>query len=152
MPWSETWDDLYSGAACPMCAEGRPEETPLGIRIFAGEFSDAYLAKRGPQRGYAVVTWRGRHAVEPVDLEPSEAAGYWAEVLRVAAAVRDHFQPRKLNYDTLGNWVPHLHTHITARYETGDVRPGMPLPKDQDVDLPPEELRRDAAALQRLLQ
>jgi diadenosine tetraphosphate (Ap4A) HIT family hydrolase len=135
-----------------MCAEGRPDETPHGIRIFAGEFCDAYLAKRGPQRGYAVVTWRGRHVVESIDLDAAEAAGYWSEVLRVAAALRDHFRPLKINYETLGNWVPHLHTHVTARYETGDVSPGGPLRKDQDVDLAPAELVRDAAALRKLLQ
>jgi hypothetical protein len=71
MPWPRNWDEFYSGSGCPKCAEGRPAETAHGIRVRAGDVSDAYLAKRSPQRGYVVVIWRGRHVVDPIDLEPS---------------------------------------------------------------------------------
>jgi diadenosine tetraphosphate (Ap4A) HIT family hydrolase len=35
--------------------------------------------------------------------------------------------PVKLNYDVLGNAVPHLHTHIVPRH-ADDPRPGWPFP------------------------
>ena len=92
-----------------MCAEGRPDETDYGIRILAGEVSDAYLQRRKVQRGYTIVIWRGPHAVEPTDLGEDEAAAYWRDLLRVGAALERVLRPVKLNYETLGNSLPHLH-------------------------------------------
>jgi len=57
-----------------MCGQGRPEETEYGVRILAGEVSDAYLQKAGVQRGYSIVIWRGRHVAEPTELDHEEAA------------------------------------------------------------------------------
>jgi diadenosine tetraphosphate (Ap4A) HIT family hydrolase len=56
-----------------------------------------------------------------------------------------------INYETLGNWVPHLRTHVTARYQDGDANPGAPMPKDRDIALEDTELRADVSALRRLL-
>jgi prepilin-type processing-associated H-X9-DG protein len=67
--------------------------------------------------GYAIVVWRDGHVVEPLDLSDEAAAAYWADVLRVGRAVREHFSPKKLNYETQGNVEPHLHTHVVPRYE-----------------------------------
>lgn len=148
--WPEDWDRLWRGEGCPLC-RGQAEETPFGLRVLAGRYSDAMLSRRGPQRGYVVVIWNGRHVNEPFDLTDEEAAGYDAEVHAVGRAVRDHFGARKVNYETLGNTVPHLHTHVTARYEDGDLNPGAPLPRDRDVEVAPDDLERDARALRGLL-
>ena len=83
-----------------MCAQGRPEETDYGVRILAGEVSDAYLQKAGVQRGYSIVIWRGRHVAEPTELDAEEAAAYWRELLRVGRALEERFEPVKLNYET----------------------------------------------------
>ncbi len=152
MAWPPDFDALYAGEGCPMCGPGRADETEHGIGVLAGRYADAYLCRRGPQRGYVVVIWNRGHVAEPTDLSAKEAAGYFAEVLAVGAAVRRHFGARKVNYETLGNTVPHLHTHVTARYAEGDVNPGAPLPKDRDVTLEETGLRADAAALGRLLR
>jgi diadenosine tetraphosphate (Ap4A) HIT family hydrolase len=119
-----------------MCAQGRPDETPWGVRIFAGETSDAYLQRAGIQRGYSIVVWRGRHVAEPTELAPAEAAEYWLEVLRVGRALETHLQPVKMNYDVLGNSLPHLHTHVLPRYAQ-DPRPGWPFPFPE-TDPPPQ--------------
>ena len=135
-----------------MCAQGRPEETDYGVRVFAGDVSDAYLQKSGVQRGYSIVIWRGRHVVEPTELDPGEADAYWRELLRVGAALEQHFEPVKLNYELLGNSLPHLHTHVMPRY-ADDPKPGWPFPHPEDEPPPhPEaELRSDVAALRALL-
>lgn len=136
-----------------MCAQGRPDETPYGVRIFAGEVSDAYLQRAAVQRGYTIVIWRGRHVAERETRTRSvEAASYWLELLRVGRALGRHFEPVKLNYELLGNSLPHLHTHVMLRY-ADDPRPGWPFPFPTD-DPPPQpehELSRDVDGLRALL-
>ena len=135
-----------------MCAQGRPDETEYGVRIFGGEVSDAYLQKAGIQRGYTVVIWRGRHVAEPTELSEAEASACWLETIRVGRALEEHLRPVKLNYDVLGNSVPHLHAHLIPRY-ADDPRPGWPFPFPDD-DPPPHpehELWADVEALRELL-
>ena len=148
MEWPESFYELRRGVGCPMCAQGRPDETDYGVRIFAGEVSDAYLQKAGVQRGYTIVIWRGRHVAEPTGLSDDEAARYWLEVLRVGRAIEAHLRPVKLNYDLLGNSLPHLHTHVVPRY-ADDPKPGwpFPFPEDEPGPIDDDELRRDVQAL-----
>jgi diadenosine tetraphosphate (Ap4A) HIT family hydrolase len=135
-----------------MCAEGRPEETAWGARVSAGDVSDAYLQRAAIQRGYTVVIWRGRHVAEPTELEADEAAAYWLELLRVGSALERHLEPVKLNYDVLGNSLPHLHTHVIPRY-ADDPKPGWPFPFPEEEPPPIEEasFRADVEALRALL-
>jgi len=135
-----------------MCAQGRPDETRHGVRIFAGAVSDAYLQRANVQRGYTVVVWRGRHVAEPTELEPDAATAYWLEVMRVARALETYLKPVKMNYNLLGNSLPHLHTHLIPRF-ADDPRPGWPLPFPE-AEQPPlnlEEYGRDVEALHSLL-
>ncbi len=130
-----------------MCEQGRPEKTEYGARIFAGEVTDAYLQRRKVQRGYTVVVWRGRHVAEPTALSRDEAAQYWLEVLEVGRRIERHLGPVKLNYETLGNSMPHLHTHVMPRYAL-DPRPEWPFPYPEEA--PPideAEFRADVELL-----
>lgn len=146
--WPQRFYDLKRGLGCPFCTQGRPAETPHGIRFHAGELTDAYLSRSGIQRGLSYVVFRGRHVVEPTELEPGESARFWAEVLHAARAIESVLEPVKLNYDILGNSVPHLHVHLVPRY-ADDPRPEWPFPFPE-VDPPPfpeDELRADAERL-----
>jgi diadenosine tetraphosphate (Ap4A) HIT family hydrolase len=150
--WPAEFYALRRGEGCPMCAEGRPDETPWGDRIFAGEVSDAYLQRADVQRGYTVVIWRGRHVAEPTELTEDESALYWNEVMRVGRALEAHLAPVKMNYDLLGNSLPHLHTHVVPRY-ADDPRPGWPFPFP-DEEPPPSDPRlyaSDVGALRSVL-
>ena len=148
MEWPQSFYDLKRGEGCPMCEQGRPEETEYGARFFAGEVSDAYLQKPNIQRGYSVVIWRGRHVAEPTELSADEAAQYWREVLEAGRRIETHLKPVKMNYDILGNSLPHLHTHVVPRY-ADDPKPGWPFPfPDGDpAHIDAEEFRRDVEAL-----
>jgi diadenosine tetraphosphate (Ap4A) HIT family hydrolase len=150
--WPEQFYAWRAGVGCPSCAEGRPPSTAAGERWFAGERCDAYLVRADIQRGLTIAVFRGRHVVEPTELDDAEAAAYGREVLRVGQAIEAAFAPVKLNYDLLGNSVPHLHTHIVPRY-ADDPRPGWPFPFP-DPDPPPMPWDRydtDLAALRRAL-
>ena len=117
-------------------------------------YSDAYLQRADVQRGYTLVIWRGRHVNEPTELNDAEAAGYWAEVLDVARALITVYTPLKMNYETLGNSLPHLHTHLVPRYPA-DPRPGHPFPlsaQTPEAKVPESVLLADAAELRSLLK
>ena len=52
------------------------------------------------------------HVSEPAQLSNEEAVGCWRETIEVGRAVEQTFEHAKMNYQTLGNNVPHLHAHI----------------------------------------
>jgi diadenosine tetraphosphate (Ap4A) HIT family hydrolase len=60
-------------------------------------------------------------------LTAAEAAAYWCDVHTVAQMIEQVFAPCHMNYQLLGNSVPHLHVHLVPRY-IDDPSPGRPLP------------------------
>jgi diadenosine tetraphosphate (Ap4A) HIT family hydrolase len=154
--WPSDWGERVRGKDCPMCGEGRPDDIRGTMRIFAGRVSDAYLVRNDVgQRGYSVVIWRGRHVSDPTELSKDEATAYFDEVLRVARAIERTYKPIKMNFEMLGNSLPHLHTHLVPRYLT-DGEPGHPahfmrIDLQDEAKLPEDEYVRDVTALRELL-
>lgn len=148
MEWPGRFYALKRGEGCAFCEQGRPDETPYGLRFFAGEVTDAYLQRAAVQRGYSIVVWRGRHVVEPTELEPDEAARFWDELLQVGRVLEATLEPVKTNYQILGNALPHLHVHVIPRYAR-DPRPEFPFPfpEEEPPPIPDAELRADADLL-----
>ena len=71
----------------------------------------------------------------------------------VARALISVYKPLKMNYETLGNSVPHLHTHLIPRF-ADDPRPGQPFPltaQQPDAKVPETRLWTDAEELRKLL-
>ncbi len=133
-----------------MCGSDRPDVDTYGVRIFRSSNVDAVLQRANIQRGYTVVIWRGRHITEPFELDYSESSEYWGAVMRVAETLMNYYKPLKMNYETLGNSVPHLHTHLIPRYVV-DPAPGRPFPlrpqDDSEAPIPEDELWDQARAL-----
>ncbi len=126
--WPDDWADRKAGADCPICAEiGGEADSDHGIFVTALPSSEVRLARRSRLPGYCIVSWRHGHVAEPTELDPPAASAYWADVLAVCRAIETAFQPVKMNLLTLGNWVPHLHTHVVPRYPD-DPAPGGPIP------------------------
>lgn len=74
-----------------------------------------------------------KHVTELHFLEPTFRKQFLYEMSLVAQAVHLAFQPKKLNYELLGNSHEHLHWHIFPRYGT-DPHPNGPvwrIPKQQ---------------------
>ena len=125
-PWQDDWAARVAGTGCPLCGVIGVPDSGWARRFCTGEFADAYLPKTGSVPGYTVVVWNGRHVAEPTQLSPAEAAGFWADVLRAGAAVEQVVEHAKMNYQLLGNSVPHLHAHIVPR-PLLDPAPHRPL-------------------------
>jgi diadenosine tetraphosphate (Ap4A) HIT family hydrolase len=133
--WPASWHELRAGKGCGMCANQGMEDSGWGVRFLHGTYADVFLWRSGVVRGYAVAIWKHRHVAEPTELPADQAAGFWLETLRA----------------TLGNALPHLHTHIVPRYADDPV-PGRPLPFDflDDQRQPEDRLQADALALRAL--
>jgi diadenosine tetraphosphate (Ap4A) HIT family hydrolase len=78
--------------------------------------------------GYTIFAAK-RCVGELQELPPAERDAHLREMALVAEAVFAAFRPRKLNYELLGNSVPHLHWHLFPRH-ADDPRPRGPVWED----------------------
>jgi diadenosine tetraphosphate (Ap4A) HIT family hydrolase len=105
-----------SQAICPFCVK---------IAEYANLAADELICQLphtlvllGPwqyYQGYCILVSRV-HATELSQLSPPLRAAFLEEMCTVARAIEEVFQPHKLNYELLGNQVPHLHWHLFPRY------------------------------------
>jgi diadenosine tetraphosphate (Ap4A) HIT family hydrolase len=99
---------------CPMCQTVADLQAAAGPKL-VWQFPHS-VAVAGPWQyftGYCVLMSRA-HATELSQLGPARLA-FLDEMCLLARAVEECFRPHKLNYELLGNLVPHLHWHIFPR-------------------------------------
>jgi len=84
---------------------------------FVVELDTAYVVLGDHQywRGYTLLIHK-RCLPELHDLPSFERMRFLEEMSLVAQAVWNVFKPVKLNYEMLGNLVPHMHWHIFPRH------------------------------------
>jgi len=87
--------------------------------------SQAYLHDDQFFTGWTVVVFR-RHATELFHLAPTERMQLMEEVTLVAKTLAKVFNARKINYELLGNQLPHIHWHLIPRLAT-DPAPLEPV-------------------------
>jgi diadenosine tetraphosphate (Ap4A) HIT family hydrolase len=81
-------------------------------------------------RGYAI--FQSTHCVAELhDLRPRARSEFLRDMSLVAEAMFRAFRPAKLNYELLGNTVPHLHWHLVPRYRD-DPRPKVPVWENEE--------------------
>lgn len=83
--------------------------------------SVAFLGPWQYFHGYCILVAR-QHATELFELTTDVRHAYLEELTRLAQAIAHAFKPLKLNYELLGNQVPHLHWHIFPRYDSDPDR------------------------------
>jgi diadenosine tetraphosphate (Ap4A) HIT family hydrolase len=133
-----------TAAECVMCARVAGED-PLFIADLGT--SRAYLNEDQFFPGWVFVVLT-RHAVELYDLEARERAAMIEEVTRAAEALARVYRPVKMNYELLGNQVPHIHWHLVPRLPD-DPEPRWPVwrvPHDPKP-LPADEVARHIALI-----
>jgi diadenosine tetraphosphate (Ap4A) HIT family hydrolase len=101
---------------CPFCRKLSGAE-PWSAEEVVWQFphSVAILGSWQFYHGYCLLIAR-RHAAELSQLDDAERHAYLQEMCTLARALENAFRPRKLNYELLGNQVPHLHWHLFPRY------------------------------------
>ena len=78
--------------------------------------SIAFLGPWQYYEGYCIVTAR-RHVTELFDLTSEQRHTLMDEVNTMAKAIHAVVKPRKINYEFLGNQVPHMHWHLFPRQQ-----------------------------------
>lgn len=105
-------------AGCPACA--RLERAGAGddpYFIAALRESVVLLHKHQRYEGWCSV-WLREHAEHLADLPRARQAALWEDVADVAAAMRAVLGAVRINYENLGNVVPHVHWHVIPRRAT----------------------------------
>jgi diadenosine tetraphosphate (Ap4A) HIT family hydrolase len=83
--------------------------------IYEFRHSIAYLGRWQFYHGYTVLILK-THATELSQLGHDVRHACFEVMCLMARAIETAFQPHKLNYEMLGNQVPHLHWHVFPRY------------------------------------
>ena len=65
--------------------------------------------------GYCRVIWNV-HVAEMSDLDDTSRAHCMRVVFTVESLLRELLQPAKINLASLGNFTPHVHWHVIARF------------------------------------
>jgi diadenosine tetraphosphate (Ap4A) HIT family hydrolase len=90
-------------------------ELPADEVVWQFAHSVALLGPWQYYHGYCLLVSR-RHATELSQLSAEDRRAHLDEMCRLADTLQACFRPRKLNYELLGNQVPHLHWHLFPRY------------------------------------
>lgn len=101
--------------ACSFCDTlGRLEKLVSPELVWEFPHSVALLGTWQYYHGYCVLVAK-THARELFELPDAERRGYLDEMTVLAHAIARAVSPRKMNYELLGNQVPHLHWHLFPR-------------------------------------
>lgn len=108
-----------NSAGCCMCSRW---DDDADLRIAELEHSFVVLNRDQFFPGYTLLFTK-QHVSELFHLDRAVRSGLMEEVSCVAEALFSVFQPDKINYELLGNMVPHIHWHLVPRHSAGPLWP-----------------------------
>ena len=104
---------------CPMCIRW---ETDQDLRVIELPHSFVILNRDQFFPGYTLLFTKN-HVTELFHLDREMRSALMEEVSRVAEALFSLYAPAKINYELLGNMVPHIHWHIVPRFAAEPLWP-----------------------------
>jgi diadenosine tetraphosphate (Ap4A) HIT family hydrolase len=104
---------------CLMCKRWE-QDNDLQI----AELNHSYVTLNRDQffPGYALLFTKD-HVTELFHLDKSIRSELTEEISLIAKALYNVFQPDKINYELLGNMVPHMHWHLVPRFSSDPLWP-----------------------------
>lgn len=110
---------MNASTSCPLCAAARARGPD---HLASLDECEIVLGENQGCPGWCVAILRD-HAEHMDELTIDRQARVWGDVARVARAIRrvlatngEGGGPVRLNYECLGNVVPHIHWHIVPRH------------------------------------
>lgn len=133
---------------CPMC---RRWDADADLRIIELPHSYVVLNRDQYFPGYTLLFTKD-HVTELFHLDRTVRTALMEEISLVAGALFVTYAPAKINYELLGNMVPHIHWHLVPRFSSEPLwpRPIWAEPHEE-VHLPPDEYVRHIHAIRRAL-
>lgn len=104
---------------CSMCSRW---DDDADLRITDFEYSYLILNRDQFFSGYCLL-FAKQHVTELFHLDTTVRQGMMEEVTRTAAVLANLFKADKINYELLGNMVPHIHWHLVPRLSTDPLWP-----------------------------
>ena len=102
-------------ATCSLCDKlSRLNELPADELVWQFPHSVAFLGPWQYHTGYCILVAR-THCTELHRLPAEIRTSLFEEMVTLGHAIDMAFKPRKLNCESLGNQVPHLHWHLFPR-------------------------------------
>ena len=98
---------------------------PKNLVFYESRVSVAKLNPDQAFEGYTFLTLKW-HEVELYKLADKDRKQFLEDMSLVASALSKALKPDKMNYELLGNSMPHLHWHLVPRY-TSDPMWGRPI-------------------------
>ena len=98
---------------------------PKNLVFYESRVSVAKLNPDQAFEGYTFLTLKW-HEEELYRLADKDRKQFLEDMSLVASALSKAFNPDKMNYELLGNSMPHLHWHLVPRY-TSDPMWGRPI-------------------------
>ena len=104
---------------CLMCHKWQDD---ADLRVAELDYCYVVLNRDQFFTGYCFVFAKA-HVTELFHLDVTTRQGIIEEVNAVAAALSRVFNPTKINYELLGNMVPHMHWHLVPRFSDDPLWP-----------------------------
>src|SRR5947209_13407201 len=102
---------------CPFCHKlATLAELPDEEIVWKFPYSVAFLGPWQYYHGYCILVYRF-HATELSQLGVEDRLNFLDELCILAKAIEDCVQPKKMNYEMLGNQTPHMHWHLIPRFK-----------------------------------
>lgn len=137
------------GSACVLCS------APGGVVLWSSSDCRVVRIEEPGLPGFCRVIWR-EHIGEMSDLAPAARNELMRVVFAVEAALRECWNPDKINLASFGNVVPHLHWHVIPRWRDDRFFPEPVWGRVQRDTLVqragPDDARLSAAIVRHLAQ
>lgn len=121
-------------------------EADADLQIAELEYSYLILNRDQFFPGYCLMFTKNHHT-ELFHLDRESRQGLMEEVSRVAAVLSACFRADKINYELLGNMVPHIHWHLIPRKVDDPLWPRPVWAEPHTEILLPAEVYRERCSV-----
>lgn len=103
--------------SCMYCDEHNEKREELLIEVGKLEHTTLFILKNQNHLGRVVLALNGAHRTEVFEMTDEERNGFFVDVAKVSKAIKELFNPGKINYGIFGDGVPHVHMHMVPKYK-----------------------------------
>jgi diadenosine tetraphosphate (Ap4A) HIT family hydrolase len=104
-------------AKCHYCEKGAALDVFV-LEIQKLSVSTLYLFREQSHPGRVIVAY-DEHVGDVTELSDDKRNAYFADIAKASRAVKNAFNPDKINYASFGDTLQHIHFHLVPKYKDG---------------------------------